>query len=80
MPRYKAPTIAERGGLEAYMLSLHLSYELFKQLRSSIGDKYSVIAAALTKSAKLKKPLRPGRVKHWCRVDDQEIEDSHAKG
>jgi hypothetical protein len=75
MPRYKAPTIAERGGLEAYLTSLNLSYALFKQLRSSIGDKYSVIAAALTKDAKLKKPLRPGRVKHWCMVDDIEQEN-----
>jgi hypothetical protein len=83
MPRYKAPTIAERGGLEAYMTEQGYDYKLFRSLRNSIGDRYGAIAEALSKKANLmldrsaikKKPLRPQRVKHWCRVDAQEQED-----
>lgn len=80
MPRYKAPTIAERGGLEIYLTELGIDYKLFRSLRSSIGDRYGAIADALTKKAKLKKRLRPQRVKHWCRVDDQEQEDKQRAG
>lgn len=76
MARYKAPTIAERGGLEAYMGELGVDYKLLCSLRTDIGDRYGAIADALTKKAKLKKPLRPQRVKHWCRVADQELEDA----
>jgi hypothetical protein len=80
MPRYKAPTIAERGGLEAYMIEQGYDYKLFRSLRTSIGDRYGAIAEALSKKAKHKKPLRPQRVKHWCRVDAQEQEDKkHGK-
>jgi hypothetical protein len=73
MARYKPnPSIAERGGLEVYLTGLGIDYELFKTLRNTIGDKYTSIAVALSKKAKLTEPLRPGRVKEWCRVDDQE--------
>lgn len=74
MSRYKAPTIAERGGLKVYLTELNIDYTLFKTLRSSIGDRYGAIADALSKKADLKKPLRAQRIKHWCRVDDQEME------
>lgn len=61
--------------MQAYLTELGIDYKLFRSLRTSIGDRYGAIAAALTKKANLKKPLRPQRVKHWCRVDDQEQED-----
>ena len=73
MARFKPnPSIAERGGLKAYMEWLGLDYELFHSLRISIGDKYTSIAQALSKKANLKEPLRPQRIKEWCRVDDLE--------
>lgn len=76
MAKYKPnPSIAERGGLEPYMTAEGFDYRLFKRLRTDIGDKYTSIAQALSKKASLKKQLRPQRVKHWCRVDDQETED-----
>lgn len=76
MAKYKPnPSIAERGGLEPYMTAEGFDYRLFKRLRTDIGDRYSAIANALTKKAKAKKPLRPQRIKSWCRVDDQEMED-----
>ncbi len=80
MSRYKAPTIAEQGGLEAYMAKLGYDYKLLRSLRSTIGDRYGAIAQALTKKSKDKKPLRPQRVKHWCRVDDQEQKDRQRAG
>lgn len=76
MARYKPnPSIAEQGGLEPFLVTRGIDYQLFKSLRADIGDKYTSIAQALSKKAKLKKELRPQRVKHWCRVDDQEMED-----
>lgn len=81
MTRYKAPTIAERGGLKAYLTELGIDYELFRTLHSTIGKKYKVIADALTDSAdksKLTTRLRPQRIKFWCEIDDQE-QLNHAK-
>lgn len=74
MARYKAPTIAERGGLRLYLESIGVDYGLFKLLRKSKQNNSSIGRAL---SVDRKKQIKPATVKHWCRVDDQEMEDAN---
>jgi len=79
MPRYKIQSIAERGGLKVYLTSIGVDYDLFKKLRDLYPDKWSTIANGLSKG--LKEPLKPGRIKSWCQVDNGEMEAAkNAKG
>lgn len=78
MTRYRAPTIKERGGLEVYLTSLGVDYTLFKLLRGLDGQTYTSIARSLSKGRK--KPFRTSTISHWCRIDDQEMEEKNHAG
>ncbi len=72
--RYKAPTIAEKGGLEVHMTGLGVDYKLFKLLRTLNGQTNSSIAKSLSDGRK--RPFKPSTVAHWCRVDDEETSNA----
>lgn len=73
-PRYRAPTIKERGGLEVHLKNLGVDYKLFKLLRGLDGQTHSSIAKSLSKGRKI--ALKPNTIAHWARVDDAEMKES----
>lgn len=70
---YTPPTIAQRGGLKVYLVSIDIDYDQFKELRLAFGEQkgaYTSIATVLSKGRR--KKLSPRTIAHWYKIDDTE--------
>lgn len=70
MPRYKAPSIKDQGGLKAYLTSMGVDYDLYKQCRSQLSN--AAIGRLLARQAHKQKPFKGSTIKHWNDIDDEE--------